>query len=301
MKTKSLRILLLSLAALFLLAPVTSAAQSDNGKGKSFLWRVQSGTGIVYLFGSVHMAKPDSYPLPRQVEEGFAAADILAVEADPGKEMGEEIQQRLVLSAIYPANDSLQQHLSKETYDLAAAEMERVGIPIEQFFKSKPWFLAMTIEVLELLQLGYRPENGIDRYFADKARGIKEIVELESFDYQIGLLNSFSDKEQELFLLYTLKDLETMKGGMDELMQAWRTGDAKGIEKIVSRALSEYPETKPIYDKLYYQRNREMTDRVEQFLKSGKSCFVVVGAAHLVGREGIIELLKRKGYRVEQL
>ncbi len=152
-----------------------------------------------------------------------------------------------------------------------------------------------------LQQLGYSPEYGVDLYFADKARRKKKIVELESFDSQINLLNGFSDREQELFLLYTIKDLASIRDEMDELMRAWRTGDTKSMEQIVTKALTDYPETGPIYEKLYYQRNREMSGRIDQFMKAGESCFVVVGSAHLVGKEGIIELLKRKGYRVEQL
>jgi uncharacterized protein YbaP (TraB family) len=300
MNGKFLRVMIACAAMLLLLASLSNAAK-NAGNGKSFLWKVDGKGGAVYLFGSVHLAKADSYPLPRQIEESFEKATTLALEADPGTVIGEEAQQRMVRSALYPGNDTLRNHLSKETYDLASRELERLGLSIEQFAKSKPWFLAMTIDVLELQQQGYSPEYGVDLYFADKARGKKKIVELESFDSQITLLNGFSDREQELFLLYTIKDLASIRDEMDELMRAWRTGDSKRMEQIVAKPRTDYPETGPIYEKLYYRRNREMSGRVEQFLKEGESCFVVVGAAHLVGKEGIIELLKRKGYRVEQL
>ncbi|MCM2359141.1 MAG: TraB/GumN family protein [Geobacteraceae bacterium] len=286
---------------LLLLASWGRAAENAGAGEKSFLWKVQAKAGIVYLFGSVHLARSDSYPLSRSIEESFAKAETLALEADPGRALAAETQQRLVLSAIYPGNDTLRQHLSKETYDLAVRELERLGIPIEPFARAKPWFLAMTIGVLELQQLGYSPEHGFDLYFAGKARGEKKIIELESFDYQINLLNSFGDREQELFLLYTIKDLAQAREGMDELMRAWRTGDTQEMEKIVGKPLSDFPEIRPIYEKLYYQRNRTMAGRIEQLLQAEGSTFVVVGAAHLVGKEGIVELLKRKGYRVEQM
>lgn len=300
MRRKFLQVMMIWSVMLLCLAPWSRAADKAGEGGKSFLWKVQ-GKGVAYLFGSVHLARSDSFPLPRQVEESFDKAGTLLVEADPGRAMEEELQQRMVLSAIYPGNDTLRQHLSRETYDLAAREMERIGIPIEQFAKAKPWFLAMTMQVLELQRLGYSPEYGLDLYFAGKARGKKKIVELESFDYQIRLLNGFSDREQEHFLLYTISDLASLREGMDELMRAWRTGDAKGMERIVTKALTDYPDARPIYEKLIDRRNREMAGRIEQHLGSGESCFVVVGAAHLVGMEGIVELLKRKGYRVEQM
>ncbi len=272
------------------------------GEGeKHFLWKVRSKTATAYLFGSVHVAQPDIYPLPKTIEENFDKAAILAVEADPGQVGDQGLQQQMLLSATYPGSDTLRQHLSPKTWEMAAREMGKLGLPIEQFAKFKPWFLAMTIEILEFGRLGYNPANGLDIYFAGKARGKKRIVELESFDYQMKLLNGFSEREQELFLFYTLKDMDGLDQGIGDLMRAWRAGDAKGIETLVMKTLREAPETKPIYDKLFYTRNREMAAKVEQFLRSKETAFVVVGAAHLVGAEGVVELLRQKGYAVEQL
>ena len=283
MKEKLIHVVVACTVMLLLVAPQNEAAQNPDGDGKSFLWKVQTKTGNSYLFGSMHLARSDSYPLPRAVEESFAETGMLAVEADPGMAMAEEMQQRLVRSAIYPGNDTLQQHISQGTFALASKEMERLGLSIEQFARTKPWFLAMTIGVLELQQLGYSPEFGADLYFAGKARGKKKIVELESFDCQINLLNGFSDREQELFLLYTINEQRSLSEGMDELVKAWRTGDVKAIERLVKKAADEVPETRPMYEKLYDQRNRKMAAKIDGFLQSGENCFVIVGAAHLVG------------------
>jgi uncharacterized protein YbaP (TraB family) len=272
------------------------------GEGeKHFLWKVRSKTGTAYLFGSVHLAQPDIYPLPKTIEESFDKAAVLAVEADPGQAGDASLQQQMLSAAMYPGSDTLRQHLSPKTYELTAREMEKLGLPLEQFSKFKPWFLAMTIEILEFSRLGYNQENGLDVYFAGKAKGKKRIVELESFDYQIKLLGGFSDREQELFLLYTLKDVDELDKGIGELMGAWRTGDAKAMERLVMKSLREVPEIRPIYDKLFFVRNREMAAKVEQLLRSQETAFVVVGAAHLVGAEGVVELLRQKGYPVEQL
>jgi uncharacterized protein YbaP (TraB family) len=114
-------------------------------------------------------------------------------------------------------------------------------------------------------------------------------------------MNGFSDREQELFLIYTLRDLATLKEKIEELMTAWRTGDTKAMEALVTRTLNESPEIRPIFDKLFDRRNREMTAKVEQMLQGKKTAFIVVGAAHLVGKKGIIELLRGKGFKVEQM
>jgi hypothetical protein len=114
-------------------------------------------------------------------------------------------------------------------------------------------------------------------------------------------MNDFSDREQELFLLYTLKDLAMLNDGVEELMSAWRSGDTKSMEALVSRSLSEAPQLRPIFDKLFYKRNKEMGGKIDRFLQGKETVCVIVGAAHLVGKEGIIELLRDKGYSVEQM
>jgi len=159
----------------------------------------------------------------------------------------------------------------------------------------------MTLVALESLKLGFDPNYGIDKYFLSKAEGKKKILELESLDYQIDLLSHFSDKEQELFLIYTLKDLNIMEQELDKLTQAWTTGDTKGMESILTRSVSEDKRLSPIFEKLIYERNRKMVSKIEDLLRTKETYFVIVGAGHLVGNRGIIEVLKGKGYFVEQL
>ncbi len=204
-------------------------------------------------------------------------------------------------SAFYPANDTLEKHLSTETYEWVKKETSGLGIPIELINKQKPWFLSMTLVSLESLKLGFDPNYGIDKYFISKAEGKKKILELESLDYQIDLLSNLSDKDQELFLIYTLKDLNIMEQELDKLTQAWISGDTKGMETILTRSVSEDKRLSSIFEKLIYERNRKMVSKIEDFLRTKEVYFVIVGAGHLVGNQGIIEILKGKGYLVEQL
>jgi uncharacterized protein len=285
---------------MLLVSSAQAGEKSDAGQ-KSFLWKVRSNTAMVYILGSIHLAKPDMYPLPEKIEKSFADAGTLALEADPSKAQDDKVLQQMLASALYQEGETLSEHLSKETYELAEREMEKLGVPMETFIRTKPWFLAITMETLELQRLGYDPANGIDIHFAGKAAGKKRIVEIESFDYQIKLMNGFSEREQELFLLYTIRDTESLPTEINGLMKAWRYGDTKTMEGLVTRTISESPELRLIYDKLIYRRNIDMTARIEQFLKGKETAFVVVGAAHLVGKEGIIELLKKKGFKSEQM
>jgi uncharacterized protein len=289
------------IAALTIFVSSALAGEKGGAGQKSFLWEVRSKTATAYILGSVHLARADIYPLPSKIEESFDKAAVLALEADPAKAKNEQLLHLMLLSALYPQGETLRDHLSTETYALAERELKNMDLPLEYFSRTRPWFLALTLETVELQRLGFDPEYGIDPHFAAKAAGKKRIMELESFDYQIRLMNGFPEREQELFLLYTIKDLAMLKDGVEELMSAWRSGDTKEMEALVTRSLREAPQLRPIFDKLIYNRNREMGEKIESFLQGKETVCVIVGAAHLVGTEGVIEILRGKGYSVEQL
>jgi len=267
---------------------------------RSFLWRVQSKTNTVYVLGSIHFFKKEAYPLHQKIENAFDQSEVLVVEANVNDIAKLDIE-KLVESAMYPDPETLERHVSAETYGLIRKETGRLGIPLELINRQKPWFLALLLESLELLKLGFDPNYGIDKYFLSRAAEKKKIVELESLDYQIDLLSKFSDQEQELFLLYTVKDLRVLRQELDRLTQAWISGDAKGMESIMTRGFVEDSRMSSVYEKLILERNRSMASKIEEFLRNKGIYFAVVGAAHLVGNRGIIEILKGKGYLVEQL
>jgi len=269
------------------------------GQQKSFLWKVQSKSATVYVLGSLHALKKEVYPLPEKIEDAFSKSDVLAVEANINELPLEDITG-MIEKAVYRGNEGVKDHLSKETYELAEARLNRFGMPIELFQKSKPWFLGLMITALEMQRLGFDPEYGIDNHFLRKAVGGKRIVELESIAYQMNLLGALSERDQESFLLYTLRDLDILSKEMDGLTKAWSTGDTGAMESIVLRGAEDDPRVTSIYEKLIYERNNIMVSKIEGFLKTGGRYFVVVGAGHLVGKKGIIELMKNKGYSVEQ-
>lgn len=267
---------------------------------KSFFWKVRSEANTVYVLGSIHFAKEEIYPLRQVIENAFDQSDFLVVEANVS-DIGKTDVQKLTELAFYTGDDTLAKHLSPEAYDRVKKGVEGLGIPPGIIDKQKPWFLAMTLQALESVRLGLDPKLGIDWHFLSKAQGKKKVLELESLDYQIGVLSGFSDQEQELLLLYTLKDFNMMEQDLDKMIKAWSSGDTKAMEFLMTRGVSEEKRLSPIYEKLIYERNRGMTVKMKNFLKSKETYFVIIGAGHLVGSEGIIELLKRDGYRVEQL
>ncbi len=297
---KKIRGLLLFLLILCLIGCFVHDRKGFAQDGKSFLWKVQSKTSTLYLLGSIHFLKQENYPLNPGIEKAFAQSNALVVEADisdPGKLNSDKLLQ----SALYPENDSLENHLSRETFEYVKKETGKMGLPIELIARQKPWVLALTLEGLELMKLGFDPAYGVDAYFLSKAQRSKKILELEGVDEQFNLLSSFSDKEQELFLVYTLKDLNLLGDEANGLVRAWSTGNANGIESIITKTVREDPRLEAIWKRLLDDRNKGMVSKIEGYLKTGETYFVVVGAGHLVGNKGIIQMLKEKGYSVEQL
>jgi hypothetical protein len=234
------------------------------------------------------------------MEEAFDKSNALAVEVNING-ANPKSMMTMINGAFYKDKSTLEKHLSRETYEMATKKLQELGLPLEVFQNTKPWFVALILTSMELQKLGLSPEYGIDNYFLKKAENKKRVVELESIDYQVNLLSSFSDAEQELFLVSTLKDLDLLKKEINTILTAWNAGDTKTMESYVSRSLKDDPKMLPIYEKLIFERNKNMASKIEGYLKTKEKYFVVVGAAHLIGKDGIIEILKRKGYLVEQL
>jgi len=299
MKKQTIKLsVIVSLVVVFLFAVFTQDSLSQPKK--SFLWKVQSKTNTIYVLGSIHYLKKEMYPLDKKIEKAFEQSEILVVEADVANIRKEDIQ-KLMENAFYTENDTLQKHLSAETYGLVKKKLEELGASLEVANSYKPWFLGLNLVSLEALKLGFDPNYGVDRYFLEKAAERKKILELESLEYQFKLFSALSGKDQESFLLYIVKDIKVLEQELDKLVKAWTTGDEKGIESIMTRSIKEDKRLIPIYEKLVVERNRKMVSKIEEYLKEKETFFVIVGAGHLVGNQGIINLLKGKGFLLEQL
>ena len=292
--------LIIALIILALSGSLASIESAFSNNQKSLLWKVQSSSSTVYLLGSIHFLREDVYPLSQTIENAYESSDKLVVEANIN-ELGNLDLKMLADRAFYKNDDHIEKHVSPETYRLIKKESKTLGMPVELIRMQKPWFLALSFQAMELMRLGYDPQHGVDYHFLARAQGKKRILELESLDEQLSLLSGFSDKEQEQFLLYTLKTLSSMDSQVGSMVRAWTSGDAQAMESIISDAVVQDESIAPIFQKLFDGRNVKMTSSIEGYLNSNGSYFVIVGAGHLVGKRGIVELLKSKGYVIEQL
>jgi uncharacterized protein YbaP (TraB family) len=161
----------------------------------------------------------------------------------------------------------------------------------------RPWVVSMTLQVMALQSLGFDPALGLDKYFRDKAASsAKHFIPLETAAEQIEYLSGFSDRTQDLMLRESLESLDTEMAEIKTIAAAWRAGDADTVERI---AVSSMKDAQEVYQSLLVDRNRRWMPALESCL-STRRCFIVVGAAHLVGPDGLVTMLRQRGYRVEQ-
>ena len=276
-----------------------STVQASDAGEKVFLWRVDAPQATAYVLGTIHMMKADMYPLDERIQSAFRKSDAYAMEFNI-KEVASSQMSTMMKDVVYSGNDNIRSHVSRETLDLAMQRLEALGLPFQMMEKFKPWFLAVTVEMMAYGKLGFDPKYGIDNYFLQKAQGTKEIIELESFDSQMEIFRSMPDKEQEIFLIYALKEADDSKKNMDLLLNAWSNGDSSTMEKLIFEHSRDDARLFWLYEKLFYERNRNMANRIEKLLAGKGNYFVAVGAGHLVGKRGIIELLAQKGFAVRQ-
>ena len=291
------------LLAVFLaiVAGAPLAAQAPPDQGKLFLWEAVGEKGKAYLLGSIHLAREDLYPLDEVIETAFARSETLVVEVDLNQVDKGSLQLQALGAGIYGDGRSLKSELSSDALDKLQSFLKERGVPFGPFSIMKPWLAAISVTAMEMLRLGYKPEFGIDKHFLDQAqREGKPVSALETADFQMRLLSDFSDEIQVLFLTQTLDDVSRIPDVVDQLVTAWKRGDAKTIEDVVLEAADDV-RLKPLYDKLLYRRNVDMASKIAEMLDSGGSWFVVVGAGHLVGDEGIIELLGDREFDVNQV
>ncbi|RMH73690.1 MAG: TraB/GumN family protein [Gemmatimonadetes bacterium] len=267
-----------------------------------FLWKIETEQNQVYFLGSVHILSADQYPLNPVIENAFEAADIVVFETHLDSLESPEVQLHLLQKSVYGADENLKTALSDETYAKVTSVVERFGLPMAQFNTFRPWFLAMTFTVLEAQRLGLVPEYGIDRYFFTKAKQAGKTIEaLESIDFQLALFTELPPAEQELFLKYTLADLDVMSNQLDTMISAWQTGNTVLMDSLVTESVRRYPEIKPFYQKLDDERNQRWIPQIEAYLQQDKNVLIIVGALHLSGEGSVIDLLRQKGYQIEQL
>lgn len=267
------------------------------GDYNGYFWEVSNGDAKVYLFGSIHMADDSLYPMSEAVEKAFEEADFLGVEADISNMAA--VQSTIPLM-MYEGDDTVYNHLSEEGIEKFESICEELKIQPKMLEKFKVWAVGSNLLSLQLLKSPYSANEGVDMYFIDKAKAMdKEVVELEGLDLQINLINSFSDEEQEVTFLSGLGSTEETIADFEDMYNKYLAADdAAMTEFLFSEEASAFESN--VEDLLLRDRNIGMAEKIDEYLQTDKTYFVVVGVAHYLGDESVQRYLEEKGYEVNR-
>lgn len=265
----------------------------------SFIWKVTGPKGgTVYLAGSVHLLSSEYYPLAPAFDEAFSASDLLVEEVDMAEMLDPAAQAMLLRRGMMPSGQTLESVLSPDTMTAVRAKVTELGLPLQPLQLFKPWSLALTLQGLEWQKAGFNAELGLDRHFYDLARTAGKAVQgLETLEFQIGQFDGLPMPLQDRMLAETLREMATTKDAVGDLARAWKAGDAPAIEKVVLKDLESEPE---MYQRLLVARNNAWLPKIEALFARPRPAMVIVGAAHIVGRDGLLQKLRAKGYTVTQ-
>jgi len=286
---------LVLIAFVFFLSCVATAQEAKHNT----LWKLSAGNNTVYLLGSIHILKSNNALINDPIMKAFEDSQTLVFEVDLKTMSGPKAQKAVLAKAMLPVGDSLEKKVNRETYELAKAKTAELGLDITSFNQFKPWFFIMTLAMFKMQELGFSDQKGLDHFFYAKAtQSGKKVLGLETFEQQMNMLDTMSAVNQDDLVRQSIKDLDVLEQEMDAILEAWSTGDMNKLENVILKSFKEFPD---IYDTLISQRNKDWVNKMEIFLRQKENHMVIVGAVHLAGKDGLVELLKKKGYTVEQL
>ena len=263
------------------------------------VWVASSGVSKIYLGGTVHLLRPEDYPLPEEYEQAYIDSQRLFFETDVSSMNDMAVQASMLQQLTYSDSRSLKTVLNEEAYESLANHLATVGMPIMMMEKFKPGLVVSTLQLLEFQKLGFTPQ-GVDVYFNNRAIGdAKAVGELESVQAQINYIANMGEGNESDFILLSLSDLEEISSSMDDLITAWREGDNQALAELFVDDMRS--ESQDLYNSLLLERNQNWLPIIERMFHEDGNEFVLVGAAHLVGEDGLLSLLEARGYQVEKL
>lgn len=280
-------------------AVVTTIAVPLVAHAETSVWKVHGNGNSLYIAGTLHLLKAEDFPLPAQFDEAYKNSEGLVLEADLEAFSTLETQTELATQATWQDGSDLSDHVRPETLERLRTSLEPHGIPLEFVMSYKPGPAATTVALLELQKLGIS-QDGVDAYYERKARYDGRVIEgLETVEQQIQFITEMGMDDPDAFLNFSIDDLEGLGTVMAQMTAAWRSGNMDELAKLLTDKMrSLYPE---VYKDLLTDRNEAWLPKILEMLEDPDVELVMVGAGHLAGKGNVLELLKAKGLKVEQL
>lgn len=280
------------LLALGLLGSLTAHAASP-------VWAIRGDHNTVYLAGSVHLLKAADAGLPPAFDHAYAASRELVMELALDKLDPMEAASWMMEHGTLRDGATLRGLIGAERYQRVSRQAQQLGLPMEALDQLEPWVLALQLLELKYAQLGFDPQQGVEQQLEQRAQSDgKPILGLETIDEQLGVLQSMPYPDQARFLDMVVTEMQDVESETDSVINAWRRGDSARLGALLSDEYKSFPS---LYRTLVTDRNRRWLPQIEKLLHENRDCFVIVGALHLVGDGGLLELMRRDGYKPQAL
>jgi uncharacterized protein YbaP (TraB family) len=272
---------------------------SLSAHAASPVWAVRGAHNVVYVAGSIHMLPANDPVLPPGFARAYTDSKKLVMELDLGKLDPMEAISWMSDHGTLPAGKSLRSMLGEQRYGRVSAAAASLGLPTLGLDTLAPWVVGIEITDLAYVHEGFDPDQGVEEQLVRRAQADgKPTAGLETLPEELGSLSALSSEDQLRMLEQTLDDIKDIKSEMGEVTRAWRQGDAKRLATLLSTEYKAFP---ALYKPLVSDRNQRWMPQLEELLHGKDNALVVVGALHLVGEGGLLELLRKKGYAITQL
>jgi len=262
------------------------------------LWRVDlpDHPGSMYLLGSVHLRDPDDAGLDAVVWDAFAQADLVVLEADVGNQL--KLAALTFELGLLPSNERLSDHVSGPTYEALVDAASSTGLPLSMLSRMRPWLATIMVLAQQFEAEGLSPDAGIDRAIQAAAeRDERPLLYLETAEQQLKLFAGLDETLQEAMLVDALASL-SKPDGFQSVLDAYAAGDIDALADRVLRPLEAEPE---LAERLLHRRNRDWLEQLRSLSRRDQTLFVTVGAAHLLGDDGLLSGFERAGATVTRL
>jgi len=279
------------------LAPVH--AQEEAVNAHPALWKVEKAEGSLYLFGSFHILPAHVKWYGGALKTAFEASDTLVLETVMTPDAMAQVQGIFAKRSFLPEGKSLHTLLDIEHFALATEIGKGFGLSEEQVNRMQPWALSLNFAIMSMMKHGYDVNAGVDQLLQGKAGNMgKKLLGLESPVDGLNALTNHPLPLQATMLADTLEKLADFDTYTKKFLNAWTSGDTNALNEVMVKDMEKYVE---VYEALLVKRNRAWLPAIEEMTAQGNNTFITVGAAHLVGPDGVVKMLRDKGYKVEKV
>ena len=283
------------LALSFMLSGMLSmGAQADSS-----VWKVSKNNDHVFIGGTVHILPPSAFPLPKEFAQAYEQTQSIVLETELPDPNDTGFQMKMMQQMSYPQGTNIQNFITPKTYQNLAEYVKSLGVDLAMLQQFKPGFL-MTMLVLMETQKASLSGEGVDAFYSNKANTDKKpIAYFEDVSFQLNMIENMGAGDEEQFIQSNLTQMKDFKNTMLGLLDAWRVGNEQQLYELGIKPMQADPNT---INTLLIDRNKNWIPQIEQmFNNDNNKEFILVGVAHLVGEDSVLDLLKAKGYQISKI